>query len=841
MATSRRSGSRFDSPVSTISSPAAGASIANGTSVTVTGTATDSGGGQVAGVEVSIDGGSTWHAATGTTSWSYTGIIHGNGSLAIKSRATDDSANVETPKAGVSATTACPCTMFGATVPATADSGDSAAVELGVKFTSSQNGVVSGIRFYKSGLNTGTHSGTLWTSTGTQLATGTFTNETASGWQTLTFSSPVQVTKNTVYMASYFAPSGHYSEATNFFYYRDYAAAPLGAPHNTSDGSQTNGFFANGHRFPTNIFDGSNYYVDPVFTDSASLPPGLSTTTPVDGTGAVSVATHPTATFSKDVTASSITFSVKNDAGNSAPGTTSYDAASSTVTFTPTNPLSNGTHYTASVQATDTSGKAMPAPATWSFTTAFGPNVPEHCPCTFWDDAATPQTITDPDANAIELGTKFSTDTTGVITGVRFYKGPQNTGVHSVSLWSDSGQQLATATATNESTSGWVQAAFGAPVAVTAGSSYVVSYHTTGGYYSASDGMFSSAGVDAFPLHIAVKAGMYAYGLGSYPSHVSSSNYWVEPVFTVPSSVVPAVTSSTPGSGDTGIRTGSKISLTFNTSVRTGSVQVKLTSANGTIAGTTALNSAHKVVTFTPSAALDENTSYTISVSGGTSLSGTVESAANWSFTTSGAGSCPCSLFSTADTPTVPDSGPDSASTVGVQFSSAVDGYVSGVRFYKSAANTGTHVGSLWSANGTKLAQATFSSESASGWQSVTFPAPVSITAGTTYVASYSAPNGHYADDSHFFDTAWTNNPLTAPIGAGVYTYSSGGFPNNTYQNSNYWVDPVVGVGTATDTTPPVVSTAAPLDGSSSQSAAVKPSAGSSPPISWTASSIISG
>ena len=65
-------------PTTTITTPASGASIANGASVTVTGTAADVGG-VVAGVEVSTDGGSTWHPASGTTSWTYTYIQHGVG------------------------------------------------------------------------------------------------------------------------------------------------------------------------------------------------------------------------------------------------------------------------------------------------------------------------------------------------------------------------------------------------------------------------------------------------------------------------------------------------------------------------------------------------------------------------------------------------------------------------------------------------------------------------------------------------------------------------------------------------------------------------------------------
>src|SRR5215472_2384828 len=50
-------------PVSVITAPAPDEKIANGTLITVRGTAADTGGGLVAGVEVSIDGGASWHPA----------------------------------------------------------------------------------------------------------------------------------------------------------------------------------------------------------------------------------------------------------------------------------------------------------------------------------------------------------------------------------------------------------------------------------------------------------------------------------------------------------------------------------------------------------------------------------------------------------------------------------------------------------------------------------------------------------------------------------------------------------------------------------------------------------
>ena len=75
------------------------------------------------------------------------------------------------------------------TVPGTVDAGADSAVELGVKFKSDVNGSIVGIRFYKASTNVGTHVANIWTSTGTLLATATFTSETASGWQQVNFTS----------------------------------------------------------------------------------------------------------------------------------------------------------------------------------------------------------------------------------------------------------------------------------------------------------------------------------------------------------------------------------------------------------------------------------------------------------------------------------------------------------------------------------------------------------------------------------------------------------------------------------------------------------------------------
>ncbi|MFZ5852697.1 MAG: DUF4082 domain-containing protein, partial [Actinomycetota bacterium] len=128
---------------------------------------------------------------------------------------------------------------------------------------------------------------------------------------------------------------------------------------------------------------------------------------------------------------------------------------------------------------------------------------------------------------------------------------------------------------------------------------------------------------------------------------------------------------------------------------------------------------------------------------------------------------------------------------LGVQFRSDSAGQVTGVRFYKSAQNTGVHTGSLWSADGVRLATATFANESASGWQTVRFDRPVRVTPGATYVASYHTDTGAYADDQWYFSNG--REARSGPLHAtkGVYAYGASAFPTQVWNDSNYWVDVV--------------------------------------------------
>ncbi|GHH64146.1 hypothetical protein GCM10017673_06310 [Streptosporangium violaceochromogenes] len=154
--------------------------------------------------------------------------------------------------------------------PDTASHNDGDAVTLGVKFRSSTAGTVTGIRFYKGSGNTGTHIGALWNNLGQSLGTVTFTGETSSGWQQATFATPIPITANTTYTASYFAPSGNYS-ITRPYFTSARTNGPLTALADGTDGG--NGVYTYGasNTLPTSTYQASNYWVDVVFAPSDSL------------------------------------------------------------------------------------------------------------------------------------------------------------------------------------------------------------------------------------------------------------------------------------------------------------------------------------------------------------------------------------------------------------------------------------------------------------------------------------------------------------------------------------------------------------------------------------------
>ena len=146
----------------------------------------------------------------------------------------------------------------------------------------------------------------------------------------------------------------------------------------------------------------------------------------------------------------------------------------------------------------------------------------------------------------------------------------------------------------------------------------------------------------------------------------------------------------------------------------------------------------------------------------------------------------------------------DNPVELGVKFITSRAGAVEGIRFFSATHASGEYTGHLWDAHGNLLASATFSNVTPNGWQEVLFSAPVTIEPGVVYIASYHNPAGAYTATSGGLAAAVSNGSLTilgndTEGGNGVYNYN-GGFPAQTFNASNYWVDVIFSSETGTGT-----------------------------------------
>jgi hypothetical protein len=616
---------------------AAVGAISGGSSVTVTSaplavTTTSLPGGTVGtpySATLAATGGTTPYAWTvtgalpaGLTLDATSGVVGGTPTAAGSSSFTavvTDAAAATASRALAISVAAAPTTVSlwsSTAAPGLADGGADSPVELGVRFRADVAGQIAGIRFYKSAANVGTHVGSLWSSTGTRLAFATFASETASGWQTVTFATPVTIQAGTYYVASYHCTTGHYAADLNFFASAGLTNGPLTAPANGVAGG--NGVFGYGAAgtFPTQVWNAANYWVDVLFAPAP--PPALQS---------LSVS----------------------------PATATIQTGQSQQ-FTATATYVGGATQNVSAQAAWTS--SAPAVATVS--------------------------------------------STGLASGIA------------------AGGATLSAALGGFSASGalTVQAAPPAPLAITTA--------------SLPDGLVGTA----------------------YSASLTATGGTPPYTWSIPAGLPPGIV---------------------------------VNGASGAVTGTPTAEGAYAfTVTATDAASAVASRTLSITVT---------------------APSLARSIWPDTAAPTVASAGPDSPVTLGVKFRSDVAGYITGIRYYKSASNTGTHVGSLWSSSGTRLAQATFSGESATGWQTVRFATPVAIVANTTYVASYHTTVGNYAADQNYFTAAGFDSPPLHALRAGVsgangvFRYgATPTFPNTGFRDTNYWVD-VVFSPTATPAT----------------------------------------
>ena len=426
----------------------------------------------------------------------------------------------------------CPCTLFSSSaVPTTVDSGDAGAVELGVGFTPTTDGQITGLRFYKSGLNTGTHTGTLWSLDAARCSRPAPSpgSRPPAGRRSM-FSQPVAVTAGTTYVASYHAPNGHYS-ATGGFFADPYTQRPaqrdrhqralrlrLGGdlPDRDVRRHQLLGRPGLPHRHPA----------------GRRRPPSSRRRRRRRARRASRSSTTPDGDLRRGRRPGHHRVHPERPTAAPSPASVAYDAATRTATFTPDADLARGVTFSAAVSA-------RTAPATPWHRRTRGPSrrrSPTRSPgcarAVCGPDSTQPTTLTDVDARQRRAGNALLRRHRRHSHRRALLQGPGRTpGCTPCRSGPTTARCLATATAAAESSTGWQYVPFAAPVAVTAGTSYVVSYLAPGGKFSSISRRAGRPRSTCRRCTPQADAGRYAYGTGGFPANTSSSSYLVDPVF----------------------------------------------------------------------------------------------------------------------------------------------------------------------------------------------------------------------------------------------------------------------------------------------------------------------
>ena len=236
----------------------------------------------VAGVEVSTDGGTTWHPASGTTSWTYSWIVHGSPTANIKVVRRDDSGNVGTPGSRHHGQRRL---LVLAVVGHRSRLGGLRRRQRGRGRRQVQ---VRRLRHRQrhpllqgAGQHGHPHRQPVDAPTGTLLAQATFTGESASGWQSVTFSTPGAVTPARPMSPPTSRPTGT-TPRRRLLLPRpararrrrtlDSAAAARARQHR-HDGQRLYAYSASS-TFPTSSLGATNYWVDVMFSPIAGAGPG---------------------------------------------------------------------------------------------------------------------------------------------------------------------------------------------------------------------------------------------------------------------------------------------------------------------------------------------------------------------------------------------------------------------------------------------------------------------------------------------------------------------------------------------------------------------------------------
>ena len=313
------------------------------------------------------------------------------------------------------------------------------------------------------------------------------------------------------------------------------------------------------------------------FTTADIVPPTVLSVSPANVAIGVSIATSVQVTFSEPMAPASIntsTLTLKNTLTSALiPASVSYNAATNAATLTPTASLAGNTNYTVTVTTgvTDAAGNPLAAPFNSTFTTEIldttPPTVTSVSPP---EGAATVATNT-----AIQVAFSEPMNPTTINTTTVSLKNTATSAVIPATVVYNAGTNSATLTP-----SGPLSNATQYTVTVTTGVKDVA---------------------------------------GNAMTTQFVSNFTTAPV---PDTTAPTIITRSPAGGAPGVATNAVVTIQFSepmdqTTINTTNIKLSVTSSSAAVTGTVTYNAGTNTATFTPSAALANNTGYTVTVTTG--------------------------------------------------------------------------------------------------------------------------------------------------------------------------------------------------------------------------------
>ena len=816
------------------------------TPVTITGTAADTGGGVVGGVEVSVDGGATWHPANGRDELDlHAGPPTARARCTIKARAVDDSGNIETPGAGVTVTSTSrvPVHRSGtaSAAPGTPASTDTNAVELGVKFRTDsrrlhhRRPLLQGRRQHRHALGTcGPPPARCW-------RRATFTSETATGWQQVTFATPVADHRRTPPTSPRTSrPNGRYAADAGYFALGGVDNAAAARARATAPTAATASSATAPDRLPDQTLQAAQLLGRRRLPTSGAdtTPPTVTARTPGrrrdgrdDARRRQRDASARRSTADRTIARSSCA----TPAAPSSPATVSYDAATRRPRSRRRAPLASATTYTATVGGPATRRGRQRARADRHLVVhdrvAPAPARARSGARRRRRDAASSD-----DRSAVELGVKFRADVAGydhrraLLQGRRQHRHPLGQPVDARPA-----RCSRRATFTGETRD---RLAAGRPSPrrspVTADTTYVASYFAPNGRYARRRRLLRARRVDNAPAARAratgVDGGERRLPLRQprgFPTRARSSDATTGSTSSSTTSRrrhrrAPTVTGATPAAGATGrLGDDAVVRATFSEPIdRTATLTVDASGPGERPRGRDG-RLRRRPTTATPHAeraARRAATAYTATASraaptdvAGNPLAATVHAGRS----RPSARACPCTLWSSTRRRRPGRRGARrqrrrARRQVPRRRRAAT---ITGVRFYKGA---GQHRHARRQPVDARPARcsrrATFTGETASGWQQVTFATPVAVTAGHDLRRLLLRPERPLRARRRLLlgrgrrQRARCTRCRAAPTAATASTATARAASRPRPSGAtNYWVDVVFDTTPPADTTPPTV------------------------------------